>query len=123
MKNILLLEDDKSLGEGLTERLKKDYLVQWAQNVAQAKAFMQSTFFDLAILDIHLPDGNGYEIADLLKNKSQCQFIFLTAHSDAESRLKGFELGAQEFIPKPFRPQTVVKSVRQLTLNHALRRQ
>ncbi len=119
MKNILLLEDDKSLGEGLTERLTKDYYVKWAQNIAQAKSFIQSAHFDLAILDVHLPDGSGYEIAQLLKDKSRCQFLFLTAHSDAEARLKGFELGAQEFIPKPFYLKELLIRVAHVLENHS----
>lgn len=101
-KKILLLEDDKALGEGLQERLSKDYLVSWAKDVRSAKALISKEIFDLAILDVNLPDGNGFDLANELKQISKCQFIFLTAQADAESRLKGFELGAQEFIPKPF---------------------
>ncbi len=101
-KKILLLEDDKSLGTGLNEVLSKDYLTRWAQNIAEAKTLIKNEKFDLAILDINLPDGSGFDIAAEIKKTSDCHFIFLTAQSDADSRLKGFELGAQEFIPKPF---------------------
>lgn len=101
-KRILLLEDDKTLGEGLMERLSKSYSVCWAQSLKAARELSSKDQFDLAILDVNLPDGNGFTIAEELKAKSSCQFLFLTAQADAESRLKGFELGAQEFIPKPF---------------------
>lgn len=102
MKRILLLEDDKALGEGLHERLSKDHVVQWAKDIRTAQGLIAKETFDLAILDVNLPDGNGFDLANSLRKTSSCQFIFLTAQADAESRLKGFELGAQEFIPKPF---------------------
>lgn len=102
-KRILLLEDDKTLGEGLLERLSKGYQVSWAKSLQQARDLSAKELFDLAILDVNLPDGSGFDLAEELKQKSSsCQFLFLTAQADAESRLKGFELGAQEFIPKPF---------------------
>lgn len=102
MKRILLLEDDKALGDGLQERLSKDHIVHWAKDIRTAESFMGKETFDLAILDVNLPDGSGFDLANSLRKTSSCQFIFLTAQADAESRLKGFELGAQEFIPKPF---------------------
>ena len=104
MRKILLVEDDKSLGETLTERLSKEYHVQWAQSVQAAKDILNvEKGLDLAILDLGLPDGTGFDVAEyiLVKNLHPL-FIFLTAQADAEARLKGFEIGAEEFIPKPF---------------------
>ncbi|MFZ3231532.1 MAG: response regulator transcription factor [Pseudobdellovibrio sp.] len=102
MRNILLVEDDSSLGATLMERLSKDFKVQWSQNQAQALVEISQKVFDLIILDVGLPDGSGFHIAEVLSIKAKTPIIFLTAQSDAESRLKGYELGAQEFIPKPF---------------------
>lgn len=101
MRSILLVEDDRALGESLTERLKRDYHTVWARSVGEFKEISSRENFDLAILDVGLPDGDGFEIASTL-SRTQCQFMFLTARSEAESRLKGFELGAVDFVPKPF---------------------
>ncbi len=103
MKSILLVEDDESLGETLTARLKKNYQVNWAQSVTEALSLFRSEKkFDLVLLDVGLPDGTGFDLAESIRKTSKVQFVFLTAQSDAESRLRGFEIGAEEFIPKPF---------------------
>ncbi|MGZ3774329.1 MAG: response regulator transcription factor [Pseudobdellovibrionaceae bacterium] len=103
MRKILLVEDDISLGETLTERLKKEYDVSWGKSFSEAwNLFLKTKDFDLIILDVGLPDGNGFELAAKIKQLSSALFLFLTAQADAESRLRGFELGAEEYIPKPF---------------------
>lgn len=104
MKSILLLEDDKTLGESLYDRLSKDHKVFWAENLYQGDKFLNQhrAELDLAILDVNLPDGSGFDLAKNILSHKNIPVIFLTAQADAESRLKGFELGAQEYIPKPF---------------------
>ena len=103
MRKILLVEDDVSLGTSLTERLSKEYQILWGKSVAESwSLFSQNPDTELVILDVGLPDGNGFELAQKIKSSSRAIFLFLTAQADAESRLKGFELGAQEYIPKPF---------------------
>ncbi|HWU43414.1 MAG TPA: response regulator transcription factor [Bdellovibrio sp.] len=120
MRKILLVEDDLSLGETLTERLRKDYEVQWSQNFADAwDAFSKSKDFDLVLLDVGLPDGNGFELAAKIKQISPVLFLFLTAQADAESRLKGFELGAEEYIPKPFHLKELLIRVKHVLDAHA----
>lgn len=103
MKKILLLEDDATLGKSLNERLSKEYSVDWMKSVKEAHHSLKEIRYDLAILDVGLPDGSGFDVAHEIRARSPgTLFIFLTAQADAESRLKGFELGAEEFIPKPF---------------------
>jgi two-component system phosphate regulon response regulator PhoB len=103
MRQILLVEDDLSLGETLKDRLSKEYIVHWARNISEAWAYFQkNNDLDLAILDVGLPDGSGFDLARKMKKDSSILFLFLTAQADAESRLEGFEIGAEEFIPKPF---------------------
>lgn len=101
---LLLVEDDESLGDTLRERLvKESYRVIWAKNVAEAKDFFLTQRPQLVILDLRLPDGNGFSVAEYIKTISpSTPFLFLTAQAGAQERLKGFELGAHEFIPKPF---------------------
>ncbi len=103
MNKILLLEDDQSLGATLFERLGNlDYEVRWVQDIAAAQLALKKQIFDLLVLDVSLPDGSGFDFARTLQGDFSAPFIFLTAQSSALERLKGYELGAAEFIPKPF---------------------
>lgn len=120
MRKLLLVEDDASLGTTLLERLQKDYEVAWAKTLAEAwMTFAKSRDFDLIILDVGLPDGNGFELAEKIKKVSPALFIFLTAQADAESRLRGFELGAEEYIPKPFHLKELLIRVKHVLDAHA----
>jgi len=104
-KKLFLLEDDESLGEILSERLAKEgFEVYWAHSIKTAiEKIKVDSQWDLALLDVGLPDGNGFSFSEeLQKINFRVPFIFLTAQSDAENRLKGYELGAHEYIPKPF---------------------
>lgn len=103
MNKILLLEDDQSLGATLCQRLgSAAYKVVWVSDITSAKFAIKETKFDLLILDVGLPDGSGFNFAKDLRGQMPIPFIFLTAQSSALDRLKGYELGAAEFIPKPF---------------------
>lgn len=120
MRKILLVEDDLSLGETLTTRLQKEYQVSWAKNLNEGwSLFSASKDFDLIILDVGLPDGTGFELAEKIKHVSPVLFLFLTAQADPESRLRGFELGAEEFIPKPFHLKELLIRVKHVLEAHA----
>ncbi len=98
---LLLLEDDTSLGETILSRLEKEkYQVSWAKDLCGARKLIQDKDFDLLVLDVGLPDGSGFDIAEELQGRYPV--IFLTALNSAENRLRGYELGANEYIPKPF---------------------
>lgn len=103
MTRLLLVEDDTSLGQTLSERLMEEgYTVVWVQscNGAIQKFFEDS--IDLVLLDIGLPDGSGFAVARAVREKNSAPLIFLTAMNSAEYRLEGFEIGADDYIPKPF---------------------
>jgi DNA-binding response OmpR family regulator len=118
MKRILLVEDDPTLAVTLRERLEKEsYQVEWCNSVSQARTVAQSPF-DLVVLDVGLPDGSGFQLAREIKARSQTPFIFMTAQSDAEARLQGYEIGAEEFIPKPFHLREFLLRVRHVLANH-----
>lgn len=123
MRKVLLVEDDLSLGETLTERLKRDYDVTWAKTLTEAwTCFSASKDFELAILDVGLPDGSGFDLAQKMKQLKSVPpilFLFLTAQADAESRLRGFELGAEEYIPKPFHLKELLLRVKHVLDAHA----
>ena len=111
---ILLVEDDASLGATLRDRLVKEgYEVTLAASKREALA--QSGHFNLYIFDVGLPDGTGFELARELPARP---LIFMTAQSDAESRLAGYELGAEEYIPKPFHLRELLLRVRHVVESH-----
>lgn len=101
---LLLVEDDKVLGKNLQERLEKEsYQVDWVKSQKECEAIQdQWGHYDLVIFDVTLPDGSGFELAKKLKKQAPVPFLFMTALNEAESRLQGYEIGAEEFIPKPF---------------------
>lgn len=103
MARVLLVEDDRSLGRTLAERLEKEGLeVQWVMTQASAREAAEKGPWDLAILDVMLPDGSGFDLVSVLRQRTRIPIMFMTALNSAESRLTGFELGADEYLPKPF---------------------
>lgn len=116
---LLLVEDDESLGQTLQEQLLlKSYEVVWAKTFLDASQIIQTSTFDICIFDVTLPDGNGFDLARRLKEKHSTPFLFLTAMSEAENRLEGFELGADEFIPKPFHLKELFLRLQHIIKDH-----
>ena len=137
MKRLLLVEDDPTLGVTLKERLVNEgYQVQWAATANAARsAFQERSDWDLVLFDVGLPDGSGFELAaewfaapssggplNRATPKTKVPFLFVTALSDAEHRLHGFELGAEEYIPKPFHLRELLLRVAHVLENHAVNR-
>lgn len=101
---LLVLEDEKNVGSTLVERLKREgFEVTWATSVEEARLEVKSRRFDLALLDVGLPDGSGFEVAQALRDSHRSTaIIFLTAFGNPEDRVKGLELGAEDYVVKPF---------------------
>ena len=113
MTRVLLVEDDASLGRTLAERLDREsFVVQWARTVAEAREQLGHGPWDLAILDVSLPDGSGFALARIIRRRSATPIMFMTALNTAESRLEGFEIGADEYLPKPFHLKEFIIRVR-----------
>jgi|SRR6185312_1096762 len=115
---ILLVEDDVTLGEGLKKSLSKSYEVEWASLFTEAKKLLAAKHFDLLILDLGLPDGYGMDLVSLIPDRKKTALLFLTAQNDPETRLKGYELGAEEFIPKPFHLKELLLRLEHIFSNH-----
>ena len=120
MKKILIVEDDKTLGDVLRRELSKEYSVTLGRSKKEAFSLIKVERFDLLILDIGLPDGNGFEIAESFSGPIKPQFLFLTAQNEPETRLRGFELGAEDFIPKPFHLKEVLLRVKHVLSTHVV---
>lgn len=122
MSRVLLVEDDRSLGRTLAERLAKDGIdVEWVETLASGKAAAQQPW-DLAIVDVMLPDGSGFDLAPEIRRRSLTPIMFMTALNSAESRLRGFELGADEYLPKPFHLKEFMLRVRHVLQTQPPRR-
>jgi len=118
MARVLLIEDDASLGQTLSERLAREgHAVEWAVSVREARTKFDG-IWDLAIVDVKLPDGSGFGLARELRGRSTVPIMFMTALNSAENRLEGFEIGADEYLPKPFHLKEFLLRVR-----HVLGRQ
>lgn len=113
MPRVLLVEDDVSLGRTLAERLEREALtVEWVQRIADARARLADGGWDLAIVDVKLPDGSGFSLAKQIRKNSTMPLMFMTALNSAENRLEGFEIGADEYLPKPFHLKEFIIRVR-----------
>lgn len=124
MKKILLVEDDLSLGQSLLERLSKEYQMQWEKTFAGAWKFIsENKDTDLYIFDVGLPDGDGFTLAQKAQTVNKVPLIFLTAQADAQHRLQGFEIGAEEYIPKPFHLKELLMRVKHVLALHIYTRE
>lgn len=122
MKRLLLVEDDRSLGATLHERLlREQYDVAWVETKQRAAKKLDEGLWDLVILDIGLPDGSGFELARHIKQSTSVPIMFMTALSTAEHRLEGFEIGAEEFVPKPFHLKELLLRVKHVLERHPVR--
>lgn len=104
MKKILLVEDDRLLNKTLTYNLSLDgYDITSALNAGTAAEAIKKQQFDMALLDINLPDGNGYDLCRLVKAEyPDTLAIFLTANDQERDQVQGYEAGAVDYITKPF---------------------
>ena len=123
MTRILLVEDDKSIVVNLTEFLNNEgYAVKNVSSQDAAIELLANEGADLILLDVSLTQGNGFAVCRAVKAQYDIPVIFLTASGDEFSTVTGFDLGADDYISKPFRPRELVsriKNVLRLTGNSA----
>ena len=104
MSKIFFVEDDLSLINGLSFALKKQgYEVDNARTIDEAKKLWQNDKYNLVILDISLPDGSGYQLCEKIRLNSKIPIIFLTAADEETDIIMGLDMGADDYITKPFK--------------------
>jgi len=112
---ILVIDDDVELGELLTELLGQEgYAVEVAGGAASGLARAQAQAFTLIVLDVMLPGQNGFQVLTQLRKTSQVPVLMLTARGEDVDRIVGLEMGADDYLPKPFNPRELVARVRAL---------
>ncbi len=110
---ILFLEDDDAIAMGLKYSLENEsYQVSHAKTAAEAEDIFKKGEFDLCILDVNLPDGNGYDVCKKIKSQADTPVIFLTAYDDEVNVVMGLELGADDYICKPFRVKELMARIK-----------
>ena len=115
--NILLVEDNDSLAKGLVYSLKQSkFEVIHKVNVNTTKEFLNTSRPDLIILDISLPDGNGFELYENNIKDKKIPTIFLTAKDEEDDIVKGLELGADDYITKPFSTKELIARMNKILL-------
>lgn len=112
MSKVLVIEDDEMLNAGLCYNLQKKQIeVKEAYSLADARMILEQGNYDLALLDVNLPDGDGFSFARELEERYHLPFVFFTAHNLDEEVLYGFKLGADEYITKPFNIKIVMERI------------
>jgi DNA-binding response OmpR family regulator len=102
MISTLIVEDDYLIGHAVEQWLCKENRVQWARSLAEAQSALSNEDFDIVLLDIGLPDGNGIELLKYIRKiKSDAGVLIMTAYGDIESRVEGLDSGADDYLVKP----------------------
>jgi OmpR family response regulator RpaB len=109
MQSVLLIDDDGKLAEALGEYcLRFDIHIEPALTASAGLAYLEKDHFDAVILDVMLPEMNGFDVCRRIRQTSDVPIIMLTARGDVTDRIVGLELGADDYMPKPFDPRELV---------------
>ena len=112
MKKILIVEDDRELKEGICYTLQKaGYLTESADSVQNAKTLFLKEGADVILLDVNLPDGEGFDFCKWVKERTPVPVLFLTARDLEEDALCGYEAGAEDYVTKPFSMKILLKKI------------
>ena len=118
LNHILVVDDDDRIRNLLKDFLKdKKFIVSTAENAIEAKEKLNSFKFDLIVLDVMMPGQDGYELTKEIKKTKKYPIILLTAKGEVENRIKGLELGADDYLGKPFEPKELL-----LRINNILKK-
>ena len=113
MQTILLIEDNPAIVMGLEYLLKEEgYEFLAAKNRKEAEVLLNQRKLDLVLLDVSLPDGDGFSLCREIRQRNLAPVIFLTAKDEEQDVVQGFELGAEDYVCKPFRNRELVSRIR-----------
>lgn len=110
---LLLIEDDQALSMGLMYALEEEgYTMRHVATAAAAREAFEQGGFDLALMDVMLPDGNGYDLCRLLRRDSQVPVIFLTSCDEEVNIVMGLDTGGDDYVTKPFRLKELMSRIK-----------
>ena len=114
-KSILIVDDDKRLRELLKDYLtEKKFEVYSCEDFLEAKEIIYLIIFDLVILDRMMPSGDGIDLVEFIKEKSNSPIIMLTAMSEDQNKIDGLKIGADDYLAKPFEPEELYLRIKKL---------
>ncbi len=117
--HILIVDDDDRIRSLLKDYLTENkYIVSTAENADNAKEKLGFLKFDIIILDVMMPGQNGYELTKEIKRNTKIPVILLTAKGEVDNRIKGLELGADDYIGKPFEPKELLLRIKNIIKNY-----
>lgn len=106
---VVVMEDDEDILEILSLYIQNEgYDLQSASTIAEAEVLIDTFHPDLLIFDVNLPDGNGFELAKKIRTKTDAILIFLTVNESLDHKLEGFDVGADDYVTKPFIPKELI---------------
>ena len=115
MHRLLIIDDDERLAGPLADYLRRyDMALVSATHPDQGMALLQEQPFELVILDVMLPDRDGFQVCREIRRDSQIPIIMLTARGEVMDRIVGLELGADDYLPKPFEPRELVARIQNI---------
>lgn len=119
--NLLLIEDNENIATGLIYAFKKNnHQLMFLTNVEDAKKYLQTNTPALIILDVSLPDGNGFDFYENVIKEKKIPVVFLTAKDDENDIVKGLNLGAEDYMTKPFSTKELLARVDKIILRNKL---
>ena len=115
LKNILIIDDDERLRELLDEYLtEKNYKIYHSDDFNSGKKILEYFIFDLVIVDRMMPSGDGINLVNIIKEKSNTPIILLTAMGEPENKIEGLKIGADDYLAKPFEPEELFLRIQKL---------
>ena len=117
--HILIVDDDNRIRDLLKDFLSQNnYIVSTSENADNAKEKLKYFKFDILILDVMMPGQNGYDLAKEIKSKIDIPIILLTAKGEAEDRIRGLEIGVEDYLGKPFEPKELLLRIKNIMKNN-----
>ena len=117
--HILIVDDDNRIRDLLKDFLSQNnYIVSTSENAENAKEKLKYFKFDILILDVMMPGQNGYDLAKEIKSKIDIAIILLTAKGEAEDRIRGLEIGVEDYLGKPFEPKELLLRIKNIMKNN-----
>ncbi len=112
---LLLVEDDLNLGNALRKLLREQFNVDWVRNLASARSRFAAAEYDVVLLDLGLPDGDGVQWLEAMRTEGcQTPVLILSARDRLDDRVKGLDTGADDYLVKPFEPEELLARIRAL---------
>ena len=121
MNKILVVEDDSTIILGIQYSLQQEgFYIRTATNLSEARMILKGESLDLILLDVMLPDGNGYDFCKEIRESSNIPIIFLTALDDEINVVMGLDLGGDDYIAKPFRLKELISRIKAVLRRHGI---